>query len=198
MIRVGLTGGVGSGKSTVAGLLAERGAVVIDSDAVAREVVAPGTEGLARVAAEFGPEVVAPDGALDRARLAAVVFTDAAARARLNRIVHPLIAARTGELVAAAPPGAVLVHAVPLLVENRLASAYDLVLVVEAPEAVRIQRLRDARGMTEADARARMSVQASDAQRRAVADVVIENAGDPAELAAAVDRVWRDRIAPPD
>jgi dephospho-CoA kinase len=198
MIRVGLTGGVGSGKSTVAGLLAERGAVVIDSDAVAREVVAPGTEGLARVAAEFGPEVVAPDGALDRARLAAVVFTDAAARARLNRIVHPLIAARTGELVAAAPPGAVLVHDVPLLVENRLASAYDLVLVVEAPEAVRIQRLRDARGMTEADARARMSVQASDAQRRAVADVVIENAGDPAELAAAVDRVWRDRIAPPD
>jgi dephospho-CoA kinase len=198
VITVGLTGGIGSGKSTVAGLLAGRGAVVIDSDAVAREVAAPGTEGLARVAAEFGPQVVGPDGALDRARLAAVVFTDAAARARLNRILHPLIAARTRELVAAAPPGAVVVHDVPLLVENRLASAYDLVLVVEAPESVRIQRLRDAREMTEADARARMSVQASDAQRRAVADVVIENAGDQKELAAAVERVWRDRIAPPD
>ena len=198
MIRVGLTGGIGSGKSTVAGLLAERGAVVIDSDVVAREVVAPGSDGLALVAAEFGPEVVGPDGALDRARLAAVVFTDAAARSRLNRIVHPLIAARTRELVGAAPPGAVLVHDVPLLVENKLASAYDLVLVVEAPEAVRIRRLRDERGMTEADARARMSVQASDAQRRAAADVVIENSGDLAELATAVGQVWRDRIAPPE
>ncbi len=198
MIRVGLTGGIGSGKSAVADLLAERGAVVIDADVVAREVVAPGTEGLARVAAEFGPEVVGPDGALDRAWLAAVVFTDAAARARLNGIVHPLIAARTAELTAAAPPGAVLVHDVPLLAENNLASAYDLVLVVEAPEEVRIRRLRESRGMTEADARARMSVQASDAQRRAVADVVIDNSGDLADLAAAVDIVWRDRIAPPE
>jgi dephospho-CoA kinase len=198
VITVGLTGGIGSGKSTVAGLLAARGAVVIDSDAVAREVVTPGSEGLARVAAEFGPQVVGQDGALDRAKLAAVVFTDAAARARLNQILHPLIAARTKELVAGAPPGAVVVHDVPLLVENSLAPAYDLVLVVEAPEAVRIQRLRDAREMTEADARARMSVQASDAQRRAVADVVIENAGDQEELAATVEQVWRDRIAPPD
>jgi dephospho-CoA kinase len=198
MIRVGLTGGIGSGKSAVAALLAEHGAVVIDADAVAREVVAPGTDGLALVAAEFGPEVVGPDGALDRVRLAAVVFTDAAARERLNRIVHPLIAARTRELVAAAPPDAVLVHDVPLLVENNLAGAYDLVLVVEAPEAVRIERLRASRGMTEADARARMSVQASDARRRAAADVVIENSGDLAALAAVVEEVWRERIAPPE
>ena len=198
MIRVGLTGGIGSGKSEVARLLAERGAVVIDADAVAREVVAPGTEGLARVADAFGADVVGPDGALDRARLAAVVFADEAVRARLNRIVHPLIAARTRELLAGAPPDAVVVHDVPLLVENDLGGAYDLVLVVEAPEEVRIERLRAFRGMTRADARARMSVQASDAQRRAAADVVIENSGDLAALAAAVERVWRDRIAPPD
>lgn len=197
MIRVGLTGGIGSGKSAVARLLAEHGAVVIDSDVVAREVVAPGTEGLARVAAEFGADVVGPDGALDRARLAAEVFTDAGARARLNGILHPLIAARTRELGDAAPPGTVVVHDVPLLVENGLAPAYDLVLVVETPPAVRLRRL-ELRGMAEADARARMSVQANDAQRRAVADVVIHNDGDLDELAAEVAVVWRDRIAPPD
>jgi dephospho-CoA kinase len=198
VIRVGLTGGIGSGKSEVARLLAGHGAVVIDADRVAREVVEPGTEGLALVAAEFGPDVVGPDGALDRAALAGRVFTDPRARARLNGIVHPLIAARTRELAAAAPPGAVLVHDVPLLAENDLAGGYDLVLVVEAPAELRIQRLTRSRGMTEADARARMSVQASDAQRRAIADVVIDNGGDLAELAAAVDKVWRDRIAPPE
>jgi dephospho-CoA kinase len=198
VIRVGLTGGIGSGKSEVARLLAERGAVVIDADRVAREVVAPGTPGLARVAEEFGPEVIGPDGGLDRAVLAGRVFTDPAARARLNQIVHPLIAARTAELAAAAPPGAVLVHDVPLLAENKLAGAFDLVLVVEAPVEIRLRRLEQARGMAGADARARMSVQASDAQRRAIADVVIENSGDLADLAAAVDEVWRDRIAPPE
>jgi dephospho-CoA kinase len=198
VIRVGLTGGIGSGKSEVARLLAERGAVVIDADRVAREVVAPGTEGLAKVAEEFGPEIIGPDGALDRALLAGRVFTDPAARARLNRIVHPLIAARTAELAAAAPPGAVLVHDVPLLAENNLAGGYDLVLVVEAPVELRLRRLAQARGMAEADARARMSVQATDAQRRAIADVVIENSGDLADLAAAVDEAWRDRIAPPE
>ena len=198
MIRVGLTGGIGSGKSEVARLLAERGAVVIDADRVAREVVAPGTPGLAKVAEEFGPEVIGPDGGLDRAMLAGRVFTDPAARARLNQIVHPLIAARTAELAAAAPPGAVLVHDVPLLAENKLAGAFDLVLVVETPVEIRLRRLEQARGMAGADARARMSVQASDAQRRAIADVVIENSGDLADLAAAVDEVWRDRIAPPE
>lgn len=198
MIRVGLTGGIGSGKSEVARLLAARGAVVIDADLVAREVVEPGSEGLARVAEEFGADVIGPDGALDRAALAGRVFTDPRARARLNRIVHPLIAARTAELADAAPPGAVLVHDVPLLAENNLAAAYDLVLVVEAPPDLRVRRLMESRGMAEADARARMSVQASDAQRRAIADVVIENDGDLADLAAAVDAVWWDRIAPPE
>ena len=198
VIRVGLTGGIGSGKSEVARLLAQRGAVVIDADRVAREVVEPGTEGLALVAEAFGDEVIGPDGGLDRAALAGRVFTDPQARATLNSIVHPLIAARTAELVDAAPPGAVLVHDVPLLAENNLAGSFDLVLVVETPPEVRVRRLAESRGMTEADARARMSVQATDAQRRAIADVVIENGGDLADLAAAVDEVWRDRIAPPD
>jgi dephospho-CoA kinase len=198
VIRVGLTGGIGSGKSEVARLLARHGAVVVDADKVAREVVEPGTEGLAKVAEEFGPEVVGPDGALDRPALAALVFTDPQARARLNSIVHPLIAARTAELMAAAPPGAVLVHDVPLLAENNLAGNFDLVLVVETPPELRVRRLAESRGMTEADARARMSVQATDAQRRAIADVVIENGGDLEELAAAVEQVWRDRIAPPE
>jgi dephospho-CoA kinase len=198
VIRVGLTGGIGSGKTAVARLLAGYGAVVIDADRVAREVVEPGTEGLRRVAAEFGADIVGPDGALDRAALAGRVFTDARARAQLNSIVHPLIAARTAELAAAAPPGAVLVHDVPLLVENNLAGNYDLVLVVETPPELRVKRLREERGMTEADVRARMSVQATDAQRRAVADVVIQNDGDLDDLAATVEAVWRDRIAPPE
>src|SRR5215470_1070377 len=193
-MRVGLTGGIGAGKTAVAGLLAGHGAVVIDADLVAREVVAPGSPGLARVVAEFGPGVLSPEGGLNRAAMAAVVFADPAARQRLNGIVHPLIAARTAELAAAAAPDAVVVHDVPLLAENNLARGYDLVLVVEAPEEVRIRRLRESRGMSEPDARARMSAQASDAERRAVADVVIENAGDLADLAAAVKRVWRDRI----
>jgi dephospho-CoA kinase len=197
VIRVGLTGGIGAGKTAVAGLLAGHGAVVIDADALAREVVAPGSPGLARVAAEFGAGVLGLDGGLDRAALAAVVFADRDARERLNAIVHPLVAARTAELASAAPPGTVIVHDVPLLVEADLAAAYDLVLVVEAPAEARIRRLRESRGMTEEDARARMSAQATDEQRRAVADVVIDNGGDLAELAAAVDRVWRDRIAPP-
>jgi dephospho-CoA kinase len=196
VIRVGLTGGIGAGKTAVARLLAERGAVVVDADALAREGVAPGSPGLARVVGEFGPGVLGPDGNLDRARLAALIFANGAARERLNAIVHPLVAARSAELAGAAPPDAVIVHDVPLLAENNLAGGYDLVIVVEAPEEVRIRRLRESRGMAEPDARARMSAQASDAQRRAVADVVIENDGDLAELAAAVDRLWRDQIAP--
>lgn len=137
MVTIGLTGGVGSGKSTVARMLGEHGAFVVDADAVAREVVAPGTPGLGAVAAEFGPDVIAADGSLDRAALAAIVFTDDAARARLNAIVHPLIAARTAELMAEAAAGQVVVHDVPLLVENQLAAAYDVVVVVLADDAVR-------------------------------------------------------------
>jgi len=196
VIRVGLTGGIGAGKTVVAGLLAGHGAVVIDADLVAREVVAPGSPGLARVVAEFGSGVLGPDGGLDRAAMAKVVFADPAARQRLNAIVHPLVVARSAELASGAPPGAVIVHDVPLLVEANLAGGYDLVVVVEAPEEVRIRRLRESRGMSEPDARARMSAQASDAQRRAVADVVIENDGDLAELATTVDQVWQDRIVP--
>ncbi|RFU22645.1 dephospho-CoA kinase [Geodermatophilus marinus] len=195
MLRIGLTGGIGSGKSTVAGLLAARGARVVDADALAREVVAPGTPGLAAVAAEFGEGVLTADGALDRPALAALVFADPAARQRLDGLVHPLVRARAAELVAAAPPDAVVVQDVPLLVETGQAASYDLVLVVEADLATRLARLAE-RGVAEADARARISAQATDEQRRAVADVVLDNSGSLADLAAQVDRFWGERVAP--
>lgn len=190
MTRIGLTGGVGSGKSTVAGLLAARGALVIDADALAREVVAPGSDGLADIVSTFGTGVLAADGSLDRPALAAIVFADESARKQLNAITHPRIAARTAELMATAAPGQVIVHDVPLLVENSLAPAYDLVVVVEASEQVRLSRLAD-RGMPAAEARRRMASQASDEERRAVADVVIDNTGSRADLEAAVDALWR-------
>ena len=140
-VRIGLTGGIGSGKSTVSALLAERGAVIVDADRIAREVVEPGTAGLAAVAEAFGDGVLAPDGTLDRPALAAVVFADPQARARLDGIVHPLVRARAAELEAAVPAGAVVVHDVPLLVETGQAAAYDLVLVVAADAGVRVARL---------------------------------------------------------
>jgi dephospho-CoA kinase len=179
----------------VAALLAERGALVVDADRIAREVVEPGTPGLAAVAEAFGPDVLTADGALDRPALAAVVFADPAARARLDGIVHPLVRARAAELVAAAPADAVVVQDVPLLVETGQAGSYDLVLVVEADPGTRVRRLV-ARGLTEADARARIASQATDAQRRAVADVVLANDGDLEHLAAQVDRFWVERVAP--
>lgn len=190
MTRIGLTGGVGSGKSTVAALLADKGALVIDADALAREVVAPGTPGLAEIVTTFGSGVLAPDGSLDRPALAAIVFADDRARARLNAITHPRIAARTGELMAAAEAGQVIVHDVPLLVENNLAPAYDLVVVVEADRQVRLERLA-ARGMAAAEAQRRMESQASDEDRRAVADVVIDNSGSREALESAVDTLWQ-------
>jgi dephospho-CoA kinase len=195
-LRVGLTGGTGAGKSTVAGRLAELGAVVVDADALAREVVAPGSEGLRAVVAQFGDGVLAGDGSLDRAALAALVFTDARLRRVLEGITHPRIAARTRELVAGAPPGAVVVHDVPLLVEKRMGSGYHLVVVVDAPEEVRVARLVRSRGMAADDARARLRAQATDDERRASADVWLDNAASPTALVAAVDRLWRDRIAP--
>ena len=194
MLRVGLTGGIGSGKSTVAGRLAEHGAVVIDSDRLARAVVEPGTEGLAQVVAAFGPDVLTQDGALDRARLAARVFPDDAARATLNGIIHPLVGARTAELMAAAAPDAVVVHDVPLLVENGLAPNYHLVIVVDAPVEVRVRRLVHLRDMPEADVRARIAAQAAEPARRAVADVWLDNAGAQDEILAAVDALWADRL----
>jgi dephospho-CoA kinase len=199
MLRVGLTGGIGSGKSTVAGRLAEHGATVIDADRLAREVVEPGTDGLRRVTDEFGPEVLTGAGALDRAALAARVFgPDAAAgaRERLNAIMHPLIAARTAELIAAAASDAVVVHDVPLLVENGLAPGYHLVLVVDADPEVRVRRLVEQRGLTEADARGRIAAQATEAQRRAVADVWLDNNAASDVLLAEVDALWADRLVP--
>jgi dephospho-CoA kinase len=186
---VGLSGGVGSGKSTVAELLARHGAVVIDADAVAREVVEPGTPGFAAVVARFGDDVVA-DRRLDRPALAKIVFADEQSRLDLNAIVHPLVARRTHELAAAAPQDAVLIYDVPLLVEtNPLRMDFDVVVIVEASVEVRLRRLAE-RGMSEQDARARMASQATDEQRRAVADEVIVNNGSRDELAADVDRLW--------
>jgi dephospho-CoA kinase len=195
VLRIGLTGGIGSGKSAVSQLLVRRGAVLIDADLLAREVVAPGTPGLAEVVAEFGEQVRAPDGSLDRPALAAVVFADPEARRRLDGIVHPLVRQRAAELVAAAAPDAVVVQDVPLLVETGQAAAFDLVLVVEADPETRVARLVQ-RGMTEDDARARIAAQATDEQRRAVADVVLDNSGSLEELAAQVDRFWAERVAP--
>ena len=193
MLRIGLTGGIGSGKSTVSRLLGEHGAVVVDADVIAREVVAPGTPGLAAIVEAFGPTVLASDGSLDRPGLAAVVFAEPEARRRLDGIVHPLVRARAGELEAAAPADAVVVHDVPLLAETGQGSSYDLVVVVEADPAVRVARLVQ-RGLTADDARARIAVQATDEQRRAIADVVLDNSGTPEQLAEQVDRFWAERV----
>jgi dephospho-CoA kinase len=195
VLRIGLTGGIGSGKSTVAALLAQHGARVVDADRIAREVVEPGTPGLAAVVAEFGGGVLTGDGALDRPALAGLVFGDPAARARLDAVVHPLVRARAAELVAAAPADAVVVQDVPLLVETGQAGSYDLVLVVETDLATRVARLVD-RGLTAEDARARIASQATDEQRRAVADVVLRNDGDRDALAAQVERFWSERVQP--
>jgi dephospho-CoA kinase len=194
---VGLTGGIGSGKSEVARLLAAHGAVVIDADQLAREVVEPGTPGLAQVVAAFGADVLGPDGRLDRKALAARVFSDGAALARLNAIVHPLVAERGAELVAEAPVEAVVVHDVPLLVENGLEDAYDLVVVVDAPEEARLARLA-ARGLTDEDARARMAAQAPREERLAAADYLVVNDGDLVDLRVRVDELWRNLLADAD
>lgn len=190
MIRVGLTGGIGSGKSEVARLLAERGAVVVDADALAREAVAPGSAGLAAVLAEFGTEVLAEDGTLDRAALGRIVFADPPRRRALEAIVHPYVARRSRELIAAAPRDAVVVYDVPLLVENGLQDEYDLVVVVEAGEDTRVRRLVEGRGMSEGDARARIAAQATPERRREVADVLLRNDGDLASLQVQVGELW--------
>lgn len=193
---MGLTGGIGSGKSAVARRLVERGAVLVDADQLSREVVAPGTDGLAEVVAAFSARVLDADGALDRAALADLVFTDEAARRRLEAIVHRRVRARTAELVAAAAPDAVVVNDVPLLAEVGLAPTYHLVVVVQTALATRLERLTRDRGMSRADAERRIAGQADDASRAAVADVLISNDGTLAQLHAAVDALWDDRLVP--
>jgi dephospho-CoA kinase len=195
MLRVGLTGGIGSGKSEVSRRLAALGAVVLDADKAAREVVAPGTPGLAAVAETFGPGVLLPDGSLDRARLGEIVFADAEARGRLNAIVHPLVHERMRAAEAeavAADDGAVIVHDVPLLAEGGRSGDFDLVIVVDAPPDTQVERLVRQRGMTAGDAAARMAAQATREQRLAIADIVIDNSGPLAGLDSRVSEVWAD------
>ncbi len=196
MLRIGLTGGMGAGKSTVARTLVELGAVLIDSDAIAREVVAPGTPGLAALVEEFGAGILSPDGSLDRPALAAVAFADDVSRGKLNAITHPLVGARQAELIGDAPVDAIVVQDIPLLVENGLAPLMQLVVVVGAEEQTRLRRLVEHRGVAEADARARIAAQATDDQRRAVADVWLDNNGAPEVVEARVRELWERRLVP--
>jgi dephospho-CoA kinase len=193
VLNVGLTGGIGAGKSEVTARFADRGATIIDADAIAHEVVAIGTPGLDAVIAEFGADMRAADGSLDREKLAAVVFADDTARARLNAIVHPLVGARVAELIAEVEqrdPNAIVVHDVPLIVEAGIADRYDLVVVVDAPVEVQLDRLTRLRGMAREAAQARIDVQANRDQRQAIAEFVIGNDGDLATLDQQVSDVW--------
>jgi dephospho-CoA kinase len=195
MLRVGLTGGIGSGKSEVSRRLAALGAVVLDADAAAREVVEPETPGLKRIAETFGPGVLRPDGSLDRAKLAGIVFADDAARARLNAIVHPLVheRMRAAEQAAVQAGGddIIVVHAVPLLAEGGRAGEFDLVIVLDVPPETQVERLAG-RGMPEEQARARIAAQATREQRLAVADIVIDNSGTLADLDRQLSEIWAD------
>jgi dephospho-CoA kinase len=191
MMRVGLTGGIGAGKSTVSRMLADRGAVVIDGDQIARDLVVPGEPALAAIVDRFGPDVLLPDGQLDRAGLAAIVFPDPQALAALDAIMHPRIAQRAADMIEAAESAgtSIVVYDMPLLVENGSADDFDLVVVVHAPIEVRLARLA-VRGVPVADARERMSRQASDAERAEVASILIDNGGDEEQLIAQVERAW--------
>ena len=192
MLRVGLTGGIGSGKSEVSKRLAAQGAVIIDADAIAREVVTPGSDGLAEVVEAFGKEVLRADGELDRPRLGDIVFADPEQRGKLNAIIHPRVGARMAELEQGARPGAIVVHDVPLIAESGLASAYDLVVVVDVPPRLQVERLVRYRGMTREQAQARMAAQASREQRLAIAGIVIDNSGSLAELDRQAGDLWAE------
>lgn len=194
MLKVGLTGGIGAGKSEVSRLFVGLGAVLIDADRIAREVVEPGTPGLAAVVDAFGPGILNVDGTLDRPALGSIVFADPDRLAALNAIVHPLVGARSAELERAAGPGSVVVHDVPLLTENGLAPLYDLVVVVDAAPGTQLDRLVRLRGMTESDARARMAAQATREQRLAVADLVVDNDGPLEALEPQVRKVWAELV----
>ena len=193
MLLVGLTGGIGAGKSTVAALLAERGAVILDADQVARDVVEPDQPAFAALVEEFGSGIVGADGRLDRAALAAKAFATPEGKAALDAITHPAIHAEFGRRMVEAPPDAIVVMDVPLLVESKTAAerGYEVVIVVEAPEAIRLDRLVE-RGLDRADAAARMKAQATDEERRAVATHLIDNAGDESALAPQIDALWSD------
>lgn len=195
MMHVGLTGGVASGKSAVAAKLASLGAVVIDADALARQVVEPGTSGLAAIKDTFGEGILLPDGSLDRPALGAIVFSDAAQRAKLNEIVHPLVREQAAALREAAAPGALVVEDIPLLVESGQADLFDAVIVVQAPHDERIRRMVQDRGWSREDAEARMAAQATDEQRAAVADYLLDNSGSLEELEAQVASLYR-QLAP--
>ncbi len=198
VLRVGLTGGIGSGKSSVAVRLAALGAVVLDGDTAARAVVEPGTPGLARIAETFGPGVLTADGSLDRAKLAGIVFDDEAARQRLNAITHPLIhehmRAAEEAAVRAGGPDTIVVHDIPLLAEGQRSADFALVIVVDVAPETQVARLT-ARGLPEDQARARMAAQASREQRLAIAVIVIDNSGTPADLDRRVAEVWTDLVS---
>jgi len=196
MLRIGLTGGIGAGKSALSTTFAKCGAVIVDGDVIAREVVQPGTEGLAALVEAFGDDILLPDGSLDRPALAAKAFRDDDARNLLNGIVHPLVGKRRAEIIASVAEDAVVVEDIPLLVESGMAPMFPLVVVVHADVEVRVRRLVEQRGMSEEDARARIAAQASDEQRRAVADVWLDNSGSPEELIARAQDVWNNRILP--
>jgi dephospho-CoA kinase len=196
VLRVGLTGGIASGKSEVSRRLVELGAVLVDADVLAREAVEAGSEGLAEIVRAFGEGVLTDDGGLDRAALGAIVFADPERRGLLNSIVHPRVRARAAEIVAAAPEDAVVVQDIPLLVETGQAGNFDVVVVVDAPDDVRIRRLGERNGLSPEEAAARIAAQATRGERLAVADCVIENAGSLGELRDAVDRLWHDILVP--
>lgn len=196
MTRVGLTGGIGSGKSTVAAMLAERGAVVIDADQIARELVEPGGQALAELVTEFGPRILAADGSLSRAELASMAFSEPRATTRLNEIMHPLIRTVAAERLRSFPDAQIVVYDMPLLVETGQSDLVDVVVVVDVPEEVQVERAVGPRGLDEADVRRRMEVQAARADRVAAADAVIDNSGDLAETRAAVDALWAWLVDP--
>jgi dephospho-CoA kinase len=195
MVRVGLTGGIASGKSLVAAELAARGATIIDADVLAREVVEPGTPALAAVIERFGADLV-QDGQLDRARLAQIVFADPLARRDLERIVHPAVRARAAELERAAGDAAVVVHVIPLLVETGQQENFDLVVTVDADHETQVQRLMARNGFTRAEAEARIAAQASREERTLVADVVLDNTGSVTQLREQIDALWAELSSP--
>ncbi|MEE6176714.1 dephospho-CoA kinase [Mycobacterium sp. 050134] len=196
MLRIGLTGGIGAGKSALSATFAQCGAVVVDGDVIAREVVEPGTEGLAALVEAFGADILLPDGSLNRPALAAKAFPNDEARAKLNGIVHPLVGKRRAEIIASVPDDSVVVEDIPLLVESGMAPFFPLVVIVYADVEVRLRRLVDQRGMPEEDARARIAAQASDEQRRAVADIWVDNSGSQEDLVKRGREVWDNRILP--